>query len=75
MSEALPPLGPVSEDINGHVYLDAICPLCGDQAFFVDLAERGEPDDFAFSCDSCDYYITKAEHPRVPELAAKLGFR
>lgn len=62
-----PPLGP--EDGN------AVCPECGDEAFFVDNAQEGKPDNYAFSCDSCDYYITVSEHPRVAEIAVELGMR
>jgi len=69
------PLGPVAEVIRGLTYKDAICPECGDQAFFVDEAEKGQPDSFSFYCDSCDYNIHVSEHPRVAELARELGFR
>lgn len=73
MSASRPPLGPITEVVWGREYLDAICPECGDQAFFVELDDP--PSSFAFSCDSCEYFIEAGEHPRVAELARELGMR
>lgn len=74
-----PPVGPVTETVNGREYKDAICPECGDQAFFVDNAEDGKPDAFGFSCDSCDYIFELGDYPehdaRLLSLARDLGYR
>lgn len=62
------------EMVYGRLCRDAICPKCGDQAFYVDLSEDGE-DQFAFSCDSCEYWINGDQDPSLLELARKIGMR
>jgi hypothetical protein len=72
------PLPPEEFDAYGNPCSggNTICPECGDEAFFVDQAETGKPDDFAFSCDSCNYIIDYAEAPEaLMGLARKVGMR
>lgn len=55
-------------------YENAVCPECGDEAFFVEGETSDGP--FAFSCDSCEYIIDSSEAPvELLELARKVGMR